>query len=614
MATGYDVGYEYSLEYSRNLELEAAAAAYKKAREARELALKSQLETFGIAGVTTGEDNLPRAKAYGTNLVSGNIVECWTSGVDTWGQHIVGGVVSRMEVLNMIVDYGEGPDGGIEAGQVFLDGKPFETLSNEPIQERIGTMDQTCMTGFEKKKKETKYDYPLLEADGWHTITSPHSNFDDLEFTLFFPNGLIKYSADGAPWEHSCHVQVEISVKDADDWTSLFDDDISAMTLQAFFQFYRVSDLGFNCVNGTQYDLRYKKTTADDVEGQTQDLELRSLREVIDKAFTRPGRALLGLRAVACSSLTSNDIQVVRKGRLIRTFNAAGEATIEYSDNRAWVEYDIETQPVIAGNGAGTPFYVERFERKCDDEMDFDFYYAWSLFCNEDIPDGYGGTEARCPCCINVSAFTDVSKLASAIALVGRAHLYKDGKISTGWIDDAVATATDLVTMDTIMENSWSSQWIKDDELDHTIVVDFNNCRKGGERDSASYTLEDVGSYQKTMTLDGVGLPTRGTAIHWAKYLMERSRLVLNENTFKVAKTGFRYGPGDVIRLQCKIANWGKAFRIQSSTFDTITVDRDAEAEVSPGDTIYIRTYDTVDEEVVTKLYIVDTVVLNYEG
>lgn len=82
----------------------------------------------------------------------------------------------------------------------------------------------------------------------------------------------------------------------------------------------------------------------------------------MDTAFTRPGKALVGIRAVATNKLSGSlDVKIIREDRIINVYDGTSW-TLQYSNNRAWVAWDVATQPVIAGDGDGTPWSIARYE------------------------------------------------------------------------------------------------------------------------------------------------------------------------------------------------------------------------------------------------------------
>lgn len=555
------------------------------------------MQSRGWNAHTTQREGLPRPRAYGKNMHHGNIVSKWT---DVDG--------NAREILYVIVEHTDGPTKGIGSNIVYLNDQPSSNFGSVVIQERTGTMDQTVMEGFEK----TKLEYSInseLKQNVEQTWTTPNDISDDIEFTLCFPSGCFKTRKDGDLKASGVSLLIRIREHGTEEWTNLYNDILTQYSIAPLFLKYSVTDDFSYTINPEkQYDLSITKLSEDSAERHTNNIYFRSVREVCDVPFTRPGKALVGIKAIATSQLSGSlDIKVVREDRIINTYN--GEAwTLQYSRNRAWVIWDILTQPVITGNGDTIPYEIERYEGIDPAYLDLEFFHKFSLFTDTEILDGDGGTEPRCPCDTIIDAYTDAFTLSCQLAEAGRAHLYWRGDKLTGWIDTVVTTPIDLVTMDTIMEKSWKNAWVVKDELAGIVEIKYQDAKQGYETTTAEYALAEAGGYQNSVTLEGIGITSRGAAIHYAAFHLTRNHLIRNINKFKVYKEGFRYNLGDVIYLQSRPANWGSSFRVESATLNTITVDRDVSTEISPGDLLHIRTYDTLLKAVVVDTYTVDSI------
>jgi len=227
-------------------------------------------------------------------------------------------------------------------GLIYINDQPLTNFASAVVQERLGTMDQTCMAGFEKLKLEYKINSELL-LDAPYTFTTPNDNFDDIEFTIALPNGLIRNKSDGGTDSAHFDWKVEIRIINGT-WVTIFDSHITDETRDPIFKLYKVSDLGYTVVNGNQYELRLTRLDYESSTRFVSNSYLKSVREVVDQAFTRPGKALVGISAIATSKISGSiDVKVVREDRLINVWDGT-EWTIEYSRNRAWVVYDILTQ------------------------------------------------------------------------------------------------------------------------------------------------------------------------------------------------------------------------------------------------------------------------------
>jgi len=553
----------------------------------------------GMAGrawsrLTTQSEDLARPRAYGQNQHGGNIITKWTD------------VASNREVLYVLLDHGDGPTVGIGSNNVYINDQLSSNYGSVVVQERLGTMDQTVMTGFEKTKLEYNIDNELIYNTA-QTFTTPNDFFDDLEWTICWPNGLIKFHKDGKHHAVSVGLKVEISVKDAASWTTIFNTTISGETFEPKFVRYLASDYT-TITKGVQYDLKFTRST-DSGERDTVNMHLKSIREVVSIAFQHPGKALVGIKAIATEQLSGRiNIKTIRQDRIINVYNGSSW-TLQYSTNRAWIVWDILTQPVIIGNGIGTPYSIARYDGMDTKYLDLVFFYAWAQFCETEILSGIGvETEDRCACNVIIREFTNVFTAATELATAGRANIYWKGSILTGWIDNTNTTVTDLVTMDSIVRDSWRNVWAIVPELAGVVEVLFQDAKIGYEDIRVQRGDADAGGWRNIVSVEGVGITSRGIAIHYANYLLTRNKLIRNINKFKVHTDGFRYELGDVIRLQSRPVNWGTAFKVVSATADTITVDRNAASEVSVGDVIHIRTYDTLTSQVVTDTYTVGSI------
>jgi len=537
---------------------------------------------------TRKREGLARPRPYGNLMMHGNVVSEWTSVND-----------DDNEILNLIIDYGEGPVAGAGANIQYLNDQPAGNFADVVTQERLGTMNQTVMEGFEKEKIEYSLNWELTKDGGAQTFTTPNNFFDDLEFTISFPYGLIKYHHDGSETHATVHIKIEMSKRGLNSWSTIYDENITGEQLTAKFVSIKVSELdseySFIIERGTQYDVKFTRSTSADDERRTTKSYLKSIREVIDVAFTRPGRILMGVTALATGSLnTSLDVKGVRQGRIVNVYDGMSWS-LKYSNNRAWVVLDIVTQPVISGTGeSGDPYVIERYEGIPIANIDTAFFYEWAVWCATLVPDGKGGTEERSVCNFNVDTKQNLFSLAYKLAQVGRAKLFWEGTKLSGWLDAEVADAdSDLVTWDNIISRSWENVWIGQSEMAGTINVFYRDEDIGYERTSYPYSDEDSGVYTRSIEIEGSGETRWSGTVRIAKFALDRNRLIRNINKFKMHKDAIRHHLGDVICLQAKTPNWGENYRVVSVESNVYTATFDRVVDVAVGDLFYIRAFDS---------------------
>lgn len=559
---------------------------------------RAESQNWSWSPRTTQREGGVRPRSYGRNQHVGNIVARWTD-VDENGD----------ELLYMILCYGEGPVEGRVSGQTFINGQPVGNFDGLSLQDRRGTFNQSCMTGFEKLKLEYTPKNEVTNDGGAYTFTTPNNFIDDIEYTLGFDRGIWHYDKMGDKQTHSVGVKVQISERGAGSWTTLMNTTVNANQMSPIYRAYKASEQGYDCAHDKQYDLRLEKTTED--KGKSRygdDVCLRSVREVVDTAFTRPGKVLLGITALATEKL-SGSLKVTSEwdDRVVNTYDGANWG-IEHSRNRAWVYLDEVTQPVISGDGeSGTPYVIESYEGIDPSKIDLALIYEWAEWCADAVDDGKGGTEERMTCDFMIDYQTDLWSVSYETAQVGRMYPYWLGNQLTGWIDKPVTTPIDLVTFDNMVTKSWKNGWTTGEELIGTVNVYYRDALYNYARRPVPISNENAGNYKRTTSLEGIGVTSRSLATRVGNHELKRNELIKNINMFRMYKDAVRYTLGDTIRLQSDVANWAKAYRVVQK-IDNNIVELNRTVDASAGDVLLLRSYDSGAEDVDTSSYMIDSV------
>ncbi len=558
-------------------------------------------QSFAWNPHTTQSEGGAKPMCYGTNMHYGNVVARWTD------------VSGGDEVLYMILDYGGGPVQGRGSNEVYFNGQPSSNFAGVSIQERLGTFNQDCMTGFEKNKLEYRPGDDITNVGGSLTWTSPNKFFDDLEYTLEWPRGMSYMHKSGGRDATSTTVKVEVSEHDADSWTTLMNTAIGGNQLAPIYKIYKANtQVPGSVVRGKYYDLRFTKVSGDTVDRYISDLRLRSVREVVDVAFTRPGRALLGIRALATDQLSGHiDVKWVADDKLVRWYNGT-DWGFKFTRNRAWIYLDTVTQPVVSGDGGVNPWTVERYDSLDPSKVDLAGIYEWAEFCDQQVDDGKKNEPAtfedRMPCDTIVDYTTDVWTLSYEIAQIGRFHPYWQGNILTGWVDNATTEPIDLITFDCVMSRSWKNAWAGYGEMAGSVETFYKDALRGYERTSRPVHNEDAGTYTRKVPIEGIGVTGQAFATRVGNHALQRNKLIKNVNSVRMFKDALRYRLGRVVRVQATVPDWGQTFRIVTSpTNNTVELDRII-VDISPGDLVFAKVYDTVNRIVSVKPYTVDSI------
>jgi predicted phage tail protein len=278
------------------------------------------------------------------------------------------------QYLNLLIAVAEGPIDSIS--DIKIDGNPVENYEDVEVETRLGTNDQAIISNFSDSYADTALGYELNYKDGEESTWS-HWQLDGnaaqgIEITLSFPNGLYYSDDKGNPSDTWVQLQAQFRKVGDADWYDLpiqnetngqrtkrvlvpllgyiyvFDKDadkqydgiIHASTSTAFYRVYRYYDLDpgqyevrVRCIGKAGTSIRY----ANKVQWQ-------GVTQVIYDDFIHPGKALIGIKALATDQLSGSDptITCLVERKHVRIWNPT---TMKYEDqpanNPAWASYDI---------------------------------------------------------------------------------------------------------------------------------------------------------------------------------------------------------------------------------------------------------------------------------
>jgi len=357
--------------------------------------------------------------------------------------------------------------------------------------------------------------------------------------------------------------------------------------------------------------MKFSKTTGDKSPSRHGDeMQLRSVREVVETEFTHPGRALLGVIVEATERLQGHvDIKWVADGKLIPVYDSEGNYTIEFTRNRAMIDLAIRTQPVISGDGDVNPWVLESYEGIDPSRVDLAKWYEWAQFCDALVPSGVGAeTEKRMSCDIICDQLTNVWSIAYEIAQIGRMYPYWQGHTLTGWMDKTTTESIDLITMDNTMARSWKSSYAGYGEMAGSVKVFYKDAQQGYARKPRPVHNPNAGLYARIIMLEGVGVTAESLATRVGNHALKRNELIKNVNSVRMGREALRYKLGRVVRIAANRPNQGQSYRvITSPTASTCELDR-VIVDVVENDLIWVKTYDTINKEVSLDSYTVDSV------
>lgn len=484
-----------------------------------------------------------------------------------------------------------GPIKGLVNGlqSVYLDDTPVEnpdgTLNFEGIdlEFRTGTPDQEFIPGFRAVENTTEIN-TLVLFDNPPVRTVSNLNADALLVTVQVA-GLAKSQDNGDVVQHSVAVSVDVR-RGAGAWTTMVSDVISGKTTSGYPRTYRVKipdgtgDVSVRVSRGN------KESSSDRVRDQ---VTWTLLTEVIDKRFSYPSMALAGISVnsrLFGSSMPARSYDLYLSVVDVpsnydpetRVYTGLWNGTFKkaWTDNPAWAYYDLATHPII---GAGLK-NVDKFG-----------LYQIAKYCDELVPDGYGGMEPRFTINTVFSEQEDAYVALNTLAGIFRGMTYW-GTNTVVPVADMPSTPKRIVSPANVIEGDFNYVGTSDRERHSVAVVMWSDPKDGGKMIPEVYedpeSIEKFGWRETRVT--AVGCNSRGQALRLAKWILYSERMETQTLSYKATMDHATVRPGDIIRVADPFYQGARmAGRVLSATLTKLELDNvPADVVASIGGTWYL--------------------------
>ncbi|HDX3137648.1 TPA: host specificity protein J [Escherichia coli] len=475
----------------------------------------------------------------------------------------------------------EGPVDGLKSvllnSTPVLDSEGNTNISGVTVVFRAGEQEQTPPEGFESSGSETvlgtevKYDTPITR-----TITS--ANIDRLRFT-FGVQALVETTSKGD--RNPSEVRLLVQIQRNGGWVTEKDITIKGKTTSQYLASVVVDNLP-----PRPFNIRMRRMTSDSTTDQLQNKTLwSSYTEIIDVKQCYPNTALVGVQV---DSEQFGSQQVSRnyhlRGRILqvpsnynpqtRQYSGIWDGTFKpaYSNNMAWCLWDMLTHPRY---GMG--------KRLGAADVDKWALYVIGQYCDQSVPDGFGGTEPRITCNAYLTTQRKAWDVLSDFCSAMRCMPVWNGQTLTFVQDrpsDKVWTynRSNVVMPDDGAPFRYSFSALKDRH--NAVEVNWIDPDNGWE--TATELVEDTQAivrYGRNVTkMDAFGCTSRGQAHRAGLWLIKTELLETQTVDFSVGAEGLRHVPGDVIEIcdddYAGISTGGRVLAVNSQT-RTLTLDRE---------------------------------------
>ena len=489
------------------------------------------------------------------------------------------------QMMSVIDAIGEGPiEGPVKGLQSILVNKtPLTDTDGNPVIHgvtavwRAGEQEQTPPEGFESSGAETGLGVEVTKAKPvTRTITS--ANIDRLRVT-FGVQSLVQTTSKGD--RNPSSVRILIQLQRNGRWVTEKDVTINGKTTSQFLASVILDNLP-----PRPFNIRMVRETADSTTDQLQNKTLwSSYTEIIDVKQCYPNTAIVGLQ-VDAEQFGGQQMTVNYhiRGRIIqvpsnydpekRTYSGIWDGSLKpaYSNNPAWCLWDMLTHPRY---GMG--------KRLGAADVDKWALYAIGQYCDQTVPDGFGGTEPRMTFNAYLSQQRKAWDVLSDFCSAMRCMPVWNGQTLT-FVQDRPSdvvwpyTNSDVVVDDNGVGFRYSFSALKDR---HTAVeVNYTDPQNGWQ--TSTELVEDPEAIlrygRNLLKMDAFGCTSRGQAHRAGLWVIKTELLETQTVDFTLGSQGLRHTPGDIIEIcdndYAGTLTGGRVLSIYAAT-RTLTLDRE---------------------------------------
>ncbi|WP_089075621.1 phage attachment tail tip protein J [Escherichia coli] len=489
------------------------------------------------------------------------------------------------QMMSVIDAIGEGPvEGPVKGLQSILVNKtPLTDTDGNPVIHgvtavwRAGEQEQTPPEGFESSGAETGLGVEVTKAKPvTRTITS--ANIDRLRVT-FGVQSLVQTTSQGD--RNPASVRLLIQLQRNGNWVTEKDVTINGKTTSQFLASVILDNLP-----PRPFNIRMVRETADSTTDQLQNRTLwSSYTEIIDVKQCYPNTAIVGLQ-VDAEQFGGQQMTVNYhiRGRIIqvpsnydpekRTYSGIWDGSLKpaYSNNPAWCLWDMLTHPRY---GMG--------KRLGAADVDKWALYAIGQYCDQRVPDGFGGTEPRMTFNAYLSQQRKAWDVLCDFCSAMRCMPVWNGQTLT-FVQDRPSdvvwpyTNSDVVVDDNGVGFRYSFSALKDR---HTAVeVNYTDPQNGWQ--TSTELVEDPEAIlrygRNLLKMDAFGCTSRGQAHRAGLWVIKTGLLETQTVDFTLGSQGLRHTPGDIIEIcdndYAGTLTGGRVLSIDAAS-RTLTLDRE---------------------------------------
>lgn len=541
-----------------------------------------QSNTYGWGGTeTVTGQGYPLAVTYGRMKSAGLLLS----------RHVISD--GEKQYLNLLYCAGEGELSKIE--DIRINANPISNYKDVQVDIRKGTNDQTVIPNFNDNFADQPLNYELTES--WNTQQVQGDACDAIELTVGFPNGLYYSNDSGGADRTSVTLKAEIRkvgdeswqalplanqkgmaghIKRRDAWNFIKSDNsvtntsdyagrIEEATNNAFYRVFR-----FDNLEKARYEIRMRCSAKDGKSlRHVNKVYWVQLTQIIYDDFVHPGKALIGIKALATSQLSGTDPKVtwIQERSEVYVFNPyINKYEAQPADNPAWAAYDL----IHICRKIGGEYIVFGQPHM---RLDYNAFKAWADKCKTNgFTFNYIYDTAM--------RLWDALKYPEA---VGRGKVIPVGTRFT-CVSDYQSTPVQLFTVANIKHGSFTEEFQGVEARANSVEISFLNKDKDYERDVIPVygdTYDESDTLTNPAQVELMGCTSLEQAYKHGKHFLRCNKYEIRTVTIEAFTDAIACTVGDIILIQHDIPEWGEGGRVVAVSGQTITLDK--EVTVQPG-------------------------------
>ena len=481
---------------------------------------------------------------------------------------------SRSKQLVKIVEViSDGEIEGLADGMksVYFDNTPVQNkdgsynFNNVQLEGRVGSQVQDVIAGFNTSEKEVSVG-TQVRKNLPITRTVTDSKVSRLRLTVGVQS-LFSQAENGDTSGTTVELVVTIG-------SQSYPVSISGKYSSQYLQQHT-----FDNLPPVPFTVKVERKTEDSKSQRLQNNTVwSSYTEIIDTEFTYPNTALIGVKfdSEYFSNIPSRTYDLLglrvkvpsNYDTRTRKYTGMWDGTFktDWTDNPAWILYDVVTSKRYGlGNRLGE-FGADKWA-----------LYQVSQYCDQLVPDGFGGQEPRFTCNAWLTEQRSAYDVINDICSIFRAMPVWNGQQLTVVMDrpsDPVWTYTNA----NVEKGEFNYTFSAKKTRHNAIQVEYSDKDNGYEK-AIEYVSDDEEIRKHGLNVKKItafGCTSRGQAHRTGLWLLQTEKLETKTVTFTVGTEGLMHVPGDIIKVaDTYYAGTNIGGRVLAINGKKVTLDRE---------------------------------------